>query len=111
MDFKNNKYKYKAHPKWKNIEKKLNGINIKIKKDFIFIKANQSLTRIKYYKISCIKGLKDYVKVYANVYSIKYFEQKIPLNDFIRINKSYIISIDRIEKIEFNHVFSRSVKY
>lgn len=95
----------------KNIEKESHVINKERKKDFIFIKANQSLIKIKYSEIIYIEGLKDYVKVYAGdkplitKCTIKYLEQNLPLNDFIRIHKSYIISIGKIEKIEFNHVF------
>lgn len=95
----------------KNIIKESFLINRKIKKDFIFIKANQSLIKIKYSDISYIEGLKDYVKVYVGTKplitkcTIKYLEQTLPLNDFIRIHKSYIISVGKIEKIEFNHVF------
>lgn len=93
------------------IEKESHVINKKLKKDFIFIKANQSLIKIKYSEISYIEGLRDYVKVYVGSKSlitkctIKYLEQNLPLNDFIRIHKSYIVSVGKIEKIEFNHVF------
>lgn len=95
----------------KYIEKESHVINKKIKKEFIFIKANQSLIKIKYSEIIYIEGLKDYVKVYAGdkplitKCTIKYLEQNLPLNDFIRIHKSYIVSVSKIVKIEFNHVF------
>lgn len=80
-------------------------------KDFVFIKANQSLVRVKYSDISYIEGLKDYVKVYVGLKplitkcTIKHLEKKLPKANFIRIHKSYIVSVSQIVKVEFNHVF------
>ena len=58
----------------KYIEKESHAVNKKIKQDFIFIKANQSLIKIKYSEIIYIEGLKDYVKLITKC-TIKYLEQ------------------------------------
>jgi DNA-binding LytR/AlgR family response regulator len=80
-------------------------------KSFIFIKANQSLIKVNYSEINYIEGLKDYVKIYTGnknlitKCTIKSLEKKLPKDSFIRIHKSYIVSVDKINKIELNQVF------
>jgi two-component system, LytTR family, response regulator len=105
---------------------KLNdGINItptnithdQITPNFLFVKVGSSTIKISYDEIHYIEGLKDYVRIYINdtkalitKCTIKYIEKKLSNNNFKRVHKSYIVSIDKIDKIEFNHVFIGSKK-
>ena len=78
---------------------------------FIFIKVNGCSLKVSYDNIHYIEGLKDYIKIFVNEKplvtksTIKHIEEKLPSEQFIRIHKSYIISIDKIDKIGYNHVF------
>ena len=84
--------------------------------EYFFVKAGYSIVKINFDEISYIEGLKDYVKIYINEKSlvtkgnIKNIENKLPSDLFARVHKSYIISIDKIEKIEDNHIFIGSKK-
>jgi DNA-binding LytR/AlgR family response regulator len=73
---------------------------------FIMIKVEYSTIRVNLDDILYIEGLKDYVKIYTGGKPIltkntmKNFINKLPSNRFFRVHKSFIISIDKINKIE-----------
>lgn len=72
---------------------------------YIFVKADYKIIKINISDILYIEGLKDYVKIYAGckpiltLSSLKALENKLPLKDFVRVHKSYIIAIQKIESI------------
>lgn len=84
----------------------LNEENTRILHEFLMIKAEYSVIRVKLDDILYIEGLKDYIKIYTSrkllltKTTIKNFLDKLPGNFFIRVHKSYIVSIDKIDKIE-----------
>jgi two-component system LytT family response regulator len=79
--------------------------------EYLFVKVDYSAVKVNFSEIRYIEGLKDYVKIFVNEKvlitknTIKYMEAKLPLELFARVHKSYIISIDKIDKIEYNHIF------
>lgn len=78
--------------------------------DFIFIKADYQTIKINYKDILYVEGLKDYVKIYTTkkmimtLLNIKGIMEKLPNSLFIRVHKSYIVSIAAVEKIEKNTI-------
>jgi len=78
-------------------------------KDFIFVKSDYQMVKINLDDIIYIEGLKDYVKIFAGTKPIfahqnmKSIESKLT-NDFLRIHKSYIISLKKIEAVQKNMV-------
>lgn len=78
--------------------------------DFIFVKADKKLIKIKYDEILYIEGLKDYVIIRMDrsrvitLQTMKSLEDKLPSNLFRRIHRSYIVSIDKINAIVGNMV-------
>ena len=78
----------------------------------IFVKTEYRLQQIELDKITYIEGLKDYVKIHLNDGSVpilslmrlKALENTLPKDDFIRVHKSFIVRMDRIEAIERNHI-------
>ncbi len=97
---------------------------IQEKSDFIFVRADRKMIKINFSEIHFIESLSDYVKIQLqdNVIvtreTISNIEAKLPKNDFIRIHRSYIVSIASInsftnEFIEVNNKalpISRSYK-
>ena len=79
-------------------------------KDYFFVKANYQILKINFCDILYLEGLKDYVKIYCGSkpiitnQSMKYFEAKLPQNTFIRVHRSYIVSLDKITSITKNRV-------
>lgn len=75
--------------------------------EHIFVRSNFRKVRVDYRDIKWIEALGDYVKLITEkknilvLTSMKAFEQKLPQDRFLRIHKSYIINLDRIEN--FNH--------
>lgn len=78
--------------------------------DFIFVKADKKLIKIKYDEITYIEGLKDYVIIRTTagrvitLQTMKSLESKLPPNLFQRIHRSYIVALDKIDAIVGNMV-------
>ncbi len=80
------------------------------KEDFIFVKADKKLVKIKYDDILYIEGLKDYVIIRTDtgrvitLQTMKSLEAKLPSNLFRRIHRSYIVAVDKINAVVGNMV-------
>ena len=78
--------------------------------DFIFVKADKKLVKIKYSDILYVEGLKDYVIIRMDtnrvitLQTMKSLEDKLPSNIFKRIHRSYIVNIDRINAVVGNMI-------
>ena len=81
--------------------------------DYLFLKVEYQLVRIAYKDILYIEGLKDYVKVYRqtepekpllSLTSLKALEDKLPPNQFMRVHRSFIVALDRINAVTRNSV-------
>lgn len=75
--------------------------------EYLFLKVEYQLVRVAYKDILYIEGLKDYVKVHLksetrpllSLTSLKNLEEKLPAHRFMRIHRSYIVNLERIESI------------
>jgi two-component system, LytTR family, response regulator len=87
-------------------------------KNYIVVRidAKNKLQKIELEDILYIEGMKNYVTIHKDQQNIttllnmKDLESSLPKDQFIRIHKSYIISIDKIKIIEGNQVFLNNVK-
>jgi len=84
-------------------------IPYKAEKDFFMVKADYKLYRIDYADLLYIEGQSEYVtfhmkdkKKVTAYYSLKKLEEELPSNEFVRIHKSYIVAISKIESVEGN---------
>jgi DNA-binding LytR/AlgR family response regulator len=74
--------------------------------DYIIVKADYKLYKIAYDDLLYIEGQHEYVSFYTTgkritaLYSLKSLEETLPADRFVRIHKSYIVSIDKIQEIE-----------
>ena len=79
-------------------------------KDYIFIKADKKLVRVRFADIIYIEGLKDYVIIRLDqsrvitLQTMKSLEDKLPTPMFKRIHRSYIVNVNKIEAIVANMV-------
>jgi len=77
------------------------------KVDYIFIHADYSLMKIMLEDILYIEGLKDYIKIHVRNQkypivcrmTMKLISEKLPSDEFLRIHKSFIVSLKKIESI------------
>src|SRR6185503_1189094 len=71
-------------------------------KAFIYIKSDKRMVRVMLRELLYIEGLKDYLKVHTIAGSIityqtlTYFEEKLSNDHFMRVHRSYIVSLDHI---------------
>lgn len=77
-----------------------------INPDNLFVKTDYKIIRISINTILYIEAKQNYIKVITSensvmsLQSLKSIQQKLPNNKFIRIHKTYIVSIDKIDAIE-----------
>jgi two-component system LytT family response regulator len=77
-------------------------------KDYVFIKNSGTIVKLKINDILWIEALGDYITINtsANKYTIhstmKMLETKLPVDKFIRVHRSFIVSIDSITSIDDN---------
>ncbi|GAB2590370.1 LytR/AlgR family response regulator transcription factor [Spirosoma areae] len=78
---------------------------------FIFIKTEYRLQRVSLPDILYCEGLKDYVSIYTTtdrilaLQTMKSMDEKLPASQFVRVHKSYIVALSRIESIERNRIY------
>ncbi|MCG8580925.1 MAG: LytTR family DNA-binding domain-containing protein [Bacteroidales bacterium] len=71
---------------------------------FIFVKSDKMMVKIVLKDITHIESLRNYVSIYLNdgreiktMNTISNIEEKLPETHFLRVHRSYIIAIDKIE--------------
>lgn len=78
--------------------------------DFIFIKSDYKTLRVNVSDIQFIEGSRNYVKLHTcnkkimSLQNLKFLEEQLQPYRFIRIHKSYIISMKYIDSIEKDFV-------
>jgi len=85
--------------------------------DFIFVRSDRKMIKINFDEINYIESLSDYLKVYLQNKTIitretiSSIEAKLPKNNFIRIHRSYIIYLPKIDSFtnEFVEVQSKAL--
>lgn len=85
-------------------------------KDYIFVKSNSRLIKLNTKEIYYIEALKDYVVIntlnsrYTIHSTMKDIEKKMPLSDFIRVHRSFIVRIDKIASIDLPNLILENEK-
>jgi len=78
--------------------------------DYLFVKADRKHHKIATDHILYIEGLKDYIRIHTKDEKIMVLEnmkgilEKLPLNQFVRIHRSFIIPKNKIKVIEGNQI-------
>jgi DNA-binding LytR/AlgR family response regulator len=79
--------------------------------DFIFVKTEHKIQKVYLNDILFIEGLKDYISIFTpaeriiTLQNMKKMEDALPPKYFIRVHKSYIVSINKIDSIERSRIF------
>ncbi len=81
--------------------------------DYMFVNVEYSLVKVNFDTITHIEGLKDYIKIFVTTAvhpiltksTLKGIEEKLPEGKFLRVQKSFIVNLDKIESIR-NHRIS-----
>jgi DNA-binding LytR/AlgR family response regulator len=86
--------------------------------DYFFINVDYSLVKIQKSDIAWIEGLRDYIKIHLlsspkpimTRMSIKAIEEQLTGSSFIRIHKSYLVSLPSITSVRKNSVFIQAME-
>ncbi len=86
--------------------------SIETNTQFLFLKSDYKIKRINFEDILYIEGLKDYIKIFLDneekpilsLNSLKMIEQKLPEERFMRIHRSFIVNLDKVETIERSRI-------
>ena len=79
-------------------------------KDFILVKSEHKVHRLRFEDIAYVEGMREYVAFHTpqgrilSLNSLKSLEEELPNDQFLRIHKSYIVAIGKIAAIEGNQV-------
>ncbi len=94
----------------KSVNKALQNLNekpfITVEHDNIFIKTNGRLVNLSFNDILYVEALSDYVnfctkeKKYIVHSTMKDLELKLPISKFVRVHRSFIVNLNKIEIIE-----------
>jgi two-component system, LytTR family, response regulator len=80
-------------------------------KDYIFVRSNSVLTKIKIGDIQYMQALGDYVNIYTKEkrftahITLKGIEEKLPRDKFYRLHRSYLIALDYVDGVEEGTAF------
>lgn len=85
--------------------------------DFFFVNVEYALVKVIVKDITFIEGMKDYVKIFTTQAAkpiitkstLKNIEEKLPPQGFMRVHKSFIVHLDKIETIR-NHQITIGTK-
>ena len=77
---------------------------------FIYVKENKKVIKVHLNEILYVEGLSEYVQIYTEnkkiitKTSMTHMEEKLPQADFMRIHKSFIVSLSKIEAFTSNSI-------
>jgi len=77
----------------------------------LFIKVNYEIMKVNLKDIELIEALDDYIKIYIKpnpvltLMTLKNIQEKLPARDFLRIHRSFIIPIHKVEKFSKTKVW------
>ena len=77
---------------------------------FFFVKTETRIEKIRYADVLFIEGMGDYWRIITTTKKImsllnyKRLEEILPQNQFVRVHKSFIIALDKIDSVERNRI-------
>jgi two-component system response regulator LytT len=81
-------------------------------KEFLFVKSEYKQLRIKLADVLYFEGLKDYIKIWLKdnpkpiltLMSLKSLEEELPETHFMRVHRSFIVSLKYVDVIERSQI-------
>lgn len=92
--------------------------SLEVQNDFLFIKSEYKIRRINLSEINYIEGLRDYVKIFLteenkpvlSLSTLKALEARLPENRFMRVHRSFIVSLEKVKIIDRNRIVFGEVR-
>ncbi len=81
--------------------------------DYFFVNVEYALVKIITDDITHVESMKDYVKIYLTTATkpvltkstLKAIEEKLPSHHFLRVHKSFLVNVDKIQSIRSQTIF------
>jgi DNA-binding LytR/AlgR family response regulator len=70
---------------------------------FLYFRAERKMVKVFFREILYVEGLKDYIRIVTDnktivtKYVLSTLEEMLPVNEFLRIHKSYIVAVYKID--------------
>ncbi len=84
---------------------------VKRRDEFLLIKSEHRVVRINFGEILYIEGMREYVRIHLagqkpvmSLLSLKSLEVELPSGRFMRVHRSWIVNLSRINTIERNRI-------
>jgi DNA-binding LytR/AlgR family response regulator len=86
--------------------------------DYIFVKTESKgkITKISFKEVLYVEGMKNYIAIHTadeqviTLLNIKDLEERLPPRQFMRVHKSYIVSLDKIRAVDGNQILFKNMK-
>ena len=84
--------------------------------DYFFVKTEYRIEKINFNDILYVEGMKDYLQIHGKkkkimtLQNFKTLLNYLPLDDFVRVHKSYVVSVKKIEKVERKNISIGDIK-
>ncbi|MCK9423802.1 MAG: LytTR family DNA-binding domain-containing protein [Bacteroidales bacterium] len=93
-------------------------ITVNTEEDFLFVKSGYGTIRVNFNEILYIEGLDDYIKIHfkdekrpvLSLMSLKSILEKLPAGRFMRIHRSFIVSLKNVRSIRKKNIFLGNIK-
>ena len=79
--------------------------------EYLFVKSEYRLVRIRLSDIKYIEGMREYVRIHTttgkpvmSLMSMKSLEEKLPVDNFMRVHRSFIVNLKQITTIERSRI-------
>jgi DNA-binding LytR/AlgR family response regulator len=85
-------------------------VNLATSDDHFFIKTDNRLLKVKFDEILFVEALQNYIAIHTKekkhitYLTFKSLEESLPSELFLKVHKSYIVSIDKINSISGNEI-------
>ncbi|QIL41662.1 response regulator transcription factor [Pedobacter sp. HDW13] len=79
--------------------------------DFIFVKSGVQRIKLQFSEVTHIQGLKDYAIIHTPAKkillkgSIKAMQDLFPSDRFLRVHKSFIVNLQKVQQLDRNSIF------
>ena len=84
---------------------------IKSNDDYLFIKSEYKIVRIKLEDVTYIEGMREYIRIHLThekpimtLLSMKAMEAQLASKNFMRVHRSYIVNLNKITTVERNRI-------
>lgn len=86
-------------------------VQVESNEKFLFIKSEYKILRINLSDIKYIEGMREYLRIHIEnrrpvmtLMSMKKMEAFLPATRFMRVHRSYIVNLDKINTVERNRI-------